>query len=173
MPTYSVTTDLNCWFATCLIEYWQCLNSDGGDDAREFRDRVIEDPKAEGLAMLIDHHDLPHTFVSAIQNTVDWDYVLECFVGDTDEGDDEDDDEERAEEGNPLPPVMIDGVEHKNFLEECISAVIAEKAIDYYEPETRKCYKCFGIYIHETEEANNDDSGFCETCLKKMDDEEE
>lgn len=126
MP-FSSTTDLNSWFAVCLIEYWEGLNSDGGDDAKEFRDRVIEDPKAEGLAMLIDHHDLPGTFVSAILNTVDWDYVLECFVEDTDD----------------------------------------------WEPQTRKCYKCFGIYTHESEEAEKDDSGYCEICIEKMDAEDE
>ena len=94
MPTYSATTDLNCWFAICLIEHWEGMDS---DDKKIFRNRVIEDVKEEGMAQIVDFCDLPQSFVSATQHSVDWDYVLERFVYETDEDDDEDDDEERQE----------------------------------------------------------------------------
>ena len=65
---------------------------------------------------------------------------------------------------------LVDAILHSVDWDDVIERF--KKAIDYWEPETRKCYKCFGIYTHETEEADKDDSGFCESCIKKMDAEE-
>jgi hypothetical protein len=61
---------------------------------------------------------------------------------------------------------LVDAILHSVDWEDVIERF--KRGIDYWEPETRTCYKCSGIYTHETEEADKEDTGFCGACLEKI-----
>ena len=74
--------------------------------------------------------------------------------------------EEFLRESNLANDRLVDAILNSVDWEDVIERF--KTAIDYWEPETRKCYKCCGIYTHETEEADKEDTGFCGACLEKI-----
>ena len=116
MPQFHPSDDLTSWFAVCFIERYESLDE---PDAKTFAFEVIEESehldRAEEFLRL--SNLVNDTLVDAILNSVDWDDVKERFKTAIEYDDDND----------SLPAVIIDGVEHKDFIMECIEAVIANK----------------------------------------------
>jgi len=74
--------------------------------------------------------------------------------------------EEFLRESNLANDSLVDAIMNSVNWEDVIERF--KSAIDYWEAQTHTCYKCFAIYTHETEEAEKEDGGFCECCIKKM-----
>lgn len=162
MPQFYPSDDLTCWFTACFVEHYESLDE---PDAKTFAFEVVEETEHinKGEEFLRNCNLANDTLVDAILHSVDWDDVIERFKTAIDY---EEEEEETCVNCNKTKTEVWNynttSTKNAPVCYDCL----------HWEPQTRTCYKCCAIYTHETEEADNEDSGFCEKCLKKIDAEE-